>query len=257
MNKNAALGLLLGLLWQPVFADDAERDNCDLALEREWRTNSGARESVLDLVARQPSADEKKELRETIGRCKADHTHFQFDDGYSSGELTISISVMLLAAALDEAEILDQLVADGHSADGLPNYFGTSTLSFAVWRQAPNSIAWALDEGIDPNLADIDGITALMYSAQRPQDQVESMKALIGAGANVNSRDENGWTPLAVSIRSRNFDGAAILFEAGADADIATDFLMETAKTTPAESARTEIRELVARFNAEIRNVDF
>ncbi len=230
----------------------AAQEDCDTALEREWFANSGGRDGFYDPVAVQPSPEEKASLRATIDQCKANGTHFKVRAGPAEEDATATISLMLLAVALDEPEILDQLVSEGHAADGLPNYFGSSTLSFAVWRQVPKSIWWALHQGVDPNLADVDGMTALMYATQRPQDQVASIYLLIGAGADVNAENDKGVSPLAISIRSGRFDSAAMLYEAGANAERAKDFLLNLANKTSVESARDEILENVARFVAEV-----
>lgn len=46
---------------------------------------------------------------------------------------------------------------------------------------------------------------------------LEEMQALLKAGADINNRDEDGWTPLVFCVYSSNTRGAGFLIEKGAD----------------------------------------
>ena len=58
-----------------------------------------------------------------------------------------------------------------------------------------------LAEGVDPNIADPWGRTALQlavrYAYQGEAESLEAVRILLHAGADINSADENGCTPLA------------------------------------------------------------
>jgi ankyrin repeat protein len=62
------------------------------------------------------------------------------------------------------------------------------------------------------------GWTALMYAAR--QGEVETVRALVDAGANLNVQDPDGTTALVFSIINAHYDSAAVLIDKGADPNI-------------------------------------
>jgi ankyrin repeat protein len=104
-------------------------------------------------------------------------------------------------------------------------------LSEALWRMS-QSTGWgaaeltALDRalfqlGADPNTADVDGITPLMLAAE--SGPAEQVRVLIEAGANANARCTcpdffgGGWTALGLAARANDADKVTRLIAAGAD----------------------------------------
>jgi ankyrin repeat protein len=63
------------------------------------------------------------------------------------------------------------------------------------------------------------GLTALVMAAR--EGDLESAKALVEAGADVNLTTEYGWTPLLTAVNNRNYKLAAYLLERGADPNLA------------------------------------
>jgi ankyrin repeat protein len=63
------------------------------------------------------------------------------------------------------------------------------------------------------------GLTPLIFAAR--EGDIESARALLDAGADVNQVTEYGWTPLLVAVNNRNYQLARLLVERGADANIA------------------------------------
>jgi uncharacterized protein len=63
------------------------------------------------------------------------------------------------------------------------------------------------------------GLTALVFAAR--EGDVESARALLDAGANINQTTEYGWTPLLTAINNRNYALATVLIERGADVNLA------------------------------------
>ncbi|HEY1302605.1 MAG TPA: ankyrin repeat domain-containing protein [Vicinamibacterales bacterium] len=63
------------------------------------------------------------------------------------------------------------------------------------------------------------GLTPLIFAAR--EGDLESAKALLGAGANINHQSEYGWTPLLTAVNNRNYQLASYLLQKGADPNIA------------------------------------
>ena len=76
-----------------------------------------------------------------------------------------------------------------------------------------------LDEGLDPDLANAQGFTALHFAAQARCPAVISL--LLHAGAHVDPRDAWGNTPLSRAVFYAREESAAVavLLAAGADPD--------------------------------------
>jgi ankyrin repeat protein len=63
------------------------------------------------------------------------------------------------------------------------------------------------------------GLTALVFAAR--EGDLESAKALLGAGADVNQTTEYGWTPLLTATNNRHYQLASFLIDHGANVNIA------------------------------------
>jgi len=63
------------------------------------------------------------------------------------------------------------------------------------------------------------GLTALVFAAR--EGDLDSARALLDAGADVNQQTEYGWTPLLTAVNNRNYQLAKLLVERGADVNIA------------------------------------
>ena len=63
------------------------------------------------------------------------------------------------------------------------------------------------------------GLTALVFAAR--EGDLESARALLDAGADVNQQTTYGWTPLLTAVNNRNYRLAAHLIERGANVNLA------------------------------------
>jgi ankyrin repeat protein len=63
------------------------------------------------------------------------------------------------------------------------------------------------------------GLTPLIFASR--EGDIESARALLDAGANVNQASEYGWTPLLTAVNNRNYQLAKLLIERGADVNLA------------------------------------
>jgi uncharacterized protein len=65
------------------------------------------------------------------------------------------------------------------------------------------------------------GLTPLIFAAR--EGDIESARALLEGGADVNQRTNYGWTPLLTAVNNRNYQLAKLLIEHGADVNIPND----------------------------------
>jgi len=63
------------------------------------------------------------------------------------------------------------------------------------------------------------GLSALTFAAR--EGDIESARALLDAGADVNQTTEYSWTPLLTAVNNRNYGLAALLLDRGANPNIA------------------------------------
>jgi len=72
-----------------------------------------------------------------------------------------------------------------------------------------------IDAGADINAKNNAGWTALMFAAKRNNKEV--VKVLVAAGADINDQNNNGWTALMFAARNNNKEVVEVLVNAGAD----------------------------------------
>ena len=91
-------------------------------------------------------------------------------------------------------------------------------------RAAPEKIALFLEAGADPNTRNRNGDTPLHIVARGGARADVVADALLAAAADVNARNHEGWTPLHNAARARGGDTTLLrlLLQAGADVDART-----------------------------------
>lgn len=101
--------------------------------------------------------------------------------------------------------------------------FGRTALINAAIDGKRNDVSRLLDEGADPDIVDKGGWSAIHYASQR--NDVQTIRLLLNAGANVHIKNDNGNTPLfrAVFSFAGNGDCITCLLEHGANPDEEND----------------------------------
>ncbi|PKS06689.1 hypothetical protein jhhlp_006763 [Lomentospora prolificans] len=122
------------------------------------------------------------------------------------------------AINLGDEEIATALAAGGAKVN-TPDEddYGRAALSKGLLRQFSGKFAASMIEvGAKIDAVDYNGASALHHAALLDRDD-DSIGVLILAGADVNARDKEGFTPLATAVSKGHYTSARQLLEYGAD----------------------------------------
>jgi ankyrin repeat protein len=149
-----------------------------------------------------------------------------------------------------------QMTASKLTTDGLTD--GNSAVSLAAMHEDPWYLGMVLKYGGNPNIVNlVKSITPIfqcikLFDSSHPR--LEHLKMLIAAGADLNSQDRNGLTPMMTAAMANRYDMVYIMLEAGADPTIKNKwgstilFQIRTIRTDPEHSLyqwRTKVVELL------------
>ena len=175
-----------------------------------------------------------------MDRCEQDNAHQVVHDAFVRGDIDA------LKAAL------------GHPSD-FPNNpipwelaIGDHVLAYAIYHSPLNFIHALLEMGADPNYEDPAGFPSLIatISSERP-DKAEILELLLAAGADLQQRGGNDYTPLHDAVSRNDRKMVLLLLSHGADQQARTridDY------ATPFEEAEilglTEMVRLLKKYEA-------
>ncbi|WP_034044982.1 ankyrin repeat domain-containing protein [Wocania ichthyoenteri] len=133
-------------------------------------------------------------------------------------EATASLKLLSEKYKVGEENLISILIKKGADVN-LRNSYGTSPLFMAVLANSTQGVRILLEASARPNiLHPKSGGTPLFYAAQKKN--IEMVKALIKAKANVNKATTRGLTPLFIATVMKENDIIKELLEAGADPNI-------------------------------------
>ncbi len=131
------------------------------------------------------------------------------------------------------------------SASGLSGAGADALLADAAEKMDQASIRALLEQRVDVNAPQIDGMTALHWAAYH--DDLETAELLVRAGANVKAANRYGVTALSLACTNGNGAMVELLLKAGADPNTAL-LGGETALMTAARTGKVEaVKALVSR----------
>lgn len=125
---------------------------------------------------------------------------------------------LTIAAGHGALEIVRLLLERGASPDG-PNAAGETPLSFAIVGGHAQVVALLLERGADVNLP-VDGEPPLLRAVGMHACDMDIVRRLLAAGADVNAATDAGERVLEVALACRHEDAALALVEAGAQVDV-------------------------------------
>lgn len=144
------------------------------------------------------------------------------------------VTALMIAAAQGSAEIITLLLDHGAFIDKC-NSDGWTALHYACWKGNQQIIRILCERGATVNARDADGQTPFCFAAHnsarhrnvsRGEEFWLSMRQLIDAGADINSRDRNHLTPLSLILKYGEKVNTGILeslIKAGADTRLRVD----------------------------------
>ena len=143
-------------------------------------------------------------------------------------------TILMTAARTGQPDVVEMLVTHGADLNARENWFGETALIWAAAENHAGAVRVLVRHGADVNtrsnalvvprrrngqsILPLGSWTPLMYAAR--QGALESTKALLDAGADMNQIDPDGATALVLAIINANYDVAAALIEKGADPNL-------------------------------------
>ena len=133
------------------------------------------------------------------------------------------LPILMKAVLTSEPQIIRALL----DAGACPNScVEPSRINALMWAAAssPEIARILLEAGADPNAteAHTTGSCPIHWAMNGRKTEVKTVRVLVEHGANVNSLNWMGETPLYLAARHRRLDLVRLLLSAGADPDIAT-----------------------------------
>ena len=149
----------------------------------------------------------------------------------------------------DETRLVELERLDANFPGGRDSYTNTSWIIMAAASAPTTTIRWMIDRGIALDCKDDDGDTVVHATLERDQsDRLEVLELVLKAGAPVNTKGINDWTPAHMAAARNDVEALRILVRHGADLSLKTDI---DNYATPLEEARhmnryADLREAIA-----------
>ena len=121
--------------------------------------------------------------------------------------------------------------------DGVDDYLGRRWIINAIDSRCTATVQWMLQKGVDLNFRDEEGYTPLHAAIDsKAPNRLDVLKLLLDAGAPVNLKGINDWTPAHQAAVRDDVEALKLLVRSGADLTIRTEI---DNYATPLEEARS------------------
>ena len=138
----------------------------------------------------------------------ASQTEYLLDYALALDEVDFQGRTVLMLAAGMHWNNIERLLNDGATSH-IVDKQGRSCLHHAAARGSPETITQLLTKGLDPNLADRDGWTPLLWAAKG--GRIDNCRVLTNAGAGAGIKLHGRLTPSMVAVYHGHHDLASIL----------------------------------------------
>jgi ankyrin repeat protein len=150
-------------------------------------------------------------------------------------------TVLMTAARAGNADAVKILLDHGADVNAHENYKGQTALMWAAAERHPEVVKLLMEHGADWKVRSFDrptkmpklsaassvspiargGFTAFLFSAR--EGDIESAKAMLEGGVDINQTDVDNTTALVVSIMNKKYTFAKFLLDRGANPNLADD----------------------------------
>ena len=176
------------------------------------------------------------------------HTRFQVLG--SASQSYTKLSIVYRAAVLDLEQLNAALFDQGLIVLDYLDQLTISSLHVAIQRRAPNLARFLLQKGANPNLRDDNGDTPLYVAVEN--ETKEMVKLLLNWGADTERVDILGETPVQIaSSRGENESILLLLIEEGANIET-SDFAGRTPLGNAIDSDLPSSAQILIRHGADI-----
>ncbi len=143
--------------------------------------------------------------------------------------------IMRLMVAGDVAGLEEIAQSVAGFPSGKDDFLGRYWITNAIDCGTAEVVAWMLSKGAPVGFRDDEGFTVLHSAIDREKpDRTRVMSMLLEAGADINARGVNDWTPAHHAAARNDVEALKLLVEAGADLGIRTQI---DGHATPLEEA--------------------
>ena len=168
---------------------------------------------------------------------------------YPSYKELCEIHNWLKGSDLDQLEFASQVVDSfPYEKDGC---FGSPWIVHAISSGSLKSVKWMIEKGVSLQPVANDGYPPVISCIElEGKEKYGILRLLIDAGANINERGINGWTPLHMAAVRDDEMSMRILLEAGADRTITTEIDDDaTAEEEARNLGHNESADFIASFS--------
>jgi len=177
-------------------------------------------------------------------------------------QLTLAVSVLLIAAAAHAQSPIANLIQNGERAAALDAIHargadvnaaqgdGTTPLHWAVYKVDHELVAELLESGARPDVTNKYGSSPLAEAAKL--GDLALVRQLLDAGANVESPNADGQTALMLAARIGSLDVAKLLVQRGADVNAKEAWRDQTALIWAVDNNFPELTQFLIDEGADV-----
>ena len=163
----------------------------------------------------------------------------------------VKVKAFMQAAREGRLPVLEKLLNDGIDVN-VQDADGDTALIQASWDGNPATVKFLLDKGADVNAENNNGYTALIWASFYGRTEV--VKLLLDKGADINAKDKYGYTALIWASRNGHTEIVKVLLNAGADIN-AKNNAGETALMKASFYGYTEVVKLLKQHKAKAESL--